>query len=100
MRSIMVEPDRLESAAASIENADLEYNRIYQAMYAQVDKMSSNWQGKDNTMFTNQIKGFEDDLRQISSIMRQYADFLRTSARSYREAQDEIYARASKLRTT
>lgn len=99
MRSIMVEPDRLESAAASIESADSEYNRIYQAMYAEVDKMSSNWQGKDNTMFTSQIKGFEDDLRQISAIMRQYADFLRTSARSYREAQDEICSRASKLNT-
>ena len=99
MRSIMVEPDRLDSAAANIENADSEYNRIYQAMYAEVDKMSSSWQGKDNTMFVSQIKEFEDDLRQISIIMREYADFLKTSARSYRQAQDEIYSRASKLRT-
>ncbi len=99
MRSIMVEPTRLESAASNIENADSEYNRIYQAMYAEVDKMSSSWQGKDNTMFTSQIKAFEDDLRQISIIMREYANFLRTSARAYREAQDEIYSRASKLKT-
>lgn len=99
MRSIMVEPDRLDSAAANIENADSEYNRIYQAMYAEVDKMSSSWQGKDNTMFVSQIKEFEDDLRQISLIMREYADFLKSSARSYRQAQDEIYSRASKLRT-
>ena len=99
MRSIMVEPNRLESAAACIENADADYNRIYQAMYAEVDKMSSNWQGKDNTMFTSQIKSFEDDLRKISIVMRDYADFLRVSARAYRQAQEEIYARATKLRT-
>lgn len=99
MRSISVEPSRLESAAANIESADADYNRIYQAMYAQVDKMSSSWQGKDNTAFVGQIKTFQDDLRQISIIMREYASFLRSSARSYRQAQDEIYSRATKLRT-
>lgn len=99
MRTIMVEPNRLEVAASNIDSANSDYERIYQAMYAEVDKMSSSWQGKDNTMFTSQIKSFEDDLRQISIVMREYADFLRSSARSYREAQDEIYSRASKLRT-
>lgn len=99
MRTIMVEPSRLESAAANIESADADYNRIYQAMYAEVDKMSNSWQGKDNMMFTSQIKEFEDDLRQISIIMREYANFLKSSARAYREAQEEIYSRASKLRT-
>lgn len=98
MRTIMVEPDRLERVAANIESLDGDYNRIYQAMYDQVDKIATNWKGKDNAMFTNQIKLFEDDLRNISAIMRQYADFLRSSARSYRQAQDEIYMRASKLK--
>ena len=99
MRSITVEPSRLESAASHIENANSEYDRIYQAMYADVDKMAISWRGKDNEMFTSQIKAFEDDLRQISIIMGQYAHFLRSSARAYREAQDENYARANKLRT-
>lgn len=99
MRSITVEPSRLDNTAANIEKADSEYQRIYQAMYAQVDKMSSSWQGKDNTMFTTQIKAFEDDLRQISMIMRQYADFLRSSARAYREAQETAFSQASRLRT-
>ena len=97
MRSISVEPDRLESAAASIESADSDYNRICQAMYGEVDKMSINWQGKDNEMFVSQIRAFEDDLKRISMAMREYAEFLRTSARAYREAQDEICSRAAKL---
>ena len=99
MRSIMVEPERLENAAGRIEEANSEYDRTYQAIYNEVDKMSSSWQGKDNTAFTNQIRSFEDDLRQISIIMRQYADFLRNSARAYRETQDELYAQANRLRT-
>lgn len=99
MRSIMVEPERLEATAGNIEDADRDYDRIYQAIYDQVDKMSVSWQGKDNTAFTNQIKSFEDDLRQISIIMRQYADFLRNSARAYRETQNEIADQAGRLQT-
>lgn len=99
MRSIQVEPGRLEVTASNIEKANADYERIYRAMYAEVDKMSSSWQGKDNTIFTSQIKQFEDDLRQISIIMRQYADFLRSSARAYREAQEERYSQANRLRT-
>ncbi len=95
----MVEPERLEAVATKIEEANREYDRSYQAIYIQVDKMSASWKGKDNTAFTNQIKAFEDDLRQISIIMRQYANFLRNSARAYRETQDEIYARAARLRS-
>ena len=99
MRSITVEPERLETVASNIEEANQEYDRTYQAIYEQVDKMSASWTGKDNVAFTNQIKTFEDDLRQISIIMRQYADFLHNSARAYRETQDEIYAGANRLRT-
>lgn len=99
MRTIMVEPERLEAIASEIESANREYDRTYQMIYTEVDKMSSSWQGKDNTAFVGQIKTFEDDLRQISIIMRQYADFLRNSARAYRETQDEIYAQANRLKT-
>ena len=100
MRSIIVEPDRLEEIAAKVEVANNDYEKTYQAIYSEVDKMSNSWKGKDNTAFVNQIKAFEDDLRQISIIMSQYTDFLRNSARAYRETQDEIYAQANRLRTT
>lgn len=100
MTTIRVEPDQLDAAAAKIENANNDYDRIYQAMYAEVDKMSASWQGKDNEMYTRQIKTFEDDLRQISMIMKQYSDFLRNSAKGYRETQDEVYSQASRLRTS
>ena len=98
MRSIMVEPERLENVAVTIEEANGEYDRTFRAIYEQVDRLSSSWQGKDNLAFTNQIRSFEDDLRQISLIMRQYAEFLRNSARAYRETQDEICAQAGRLK--
>ena len=98
MKTIYVEPDRLDEAAGKVEAANGEYDQTYQAIYAEVDKMSSNWVGKDNTAFTDQIKAFEDDLKQISIIMGEYASFLRSSARGYRETQDEVYSQATRLR--
>ena len=99
MRTIFVEPERLDSIANNIQDANQEYDRTYQAIYEQVDKMSLSWKGKDNVAFTNQIRSFENDLRQISIIMRQYADFLHNTARAYRETQDELTTQANQLKT-
>ena len=99
MRQIIVEPTRLEDSASKVESYDSDYQRVYSLLYEEVDKMASVWQGKDNTMFTNKIKEFEDDFRQISILLRQYAEFLRNSARAYRETQDELYNAASHLRS-
>ena len=97
MRQIIVEPARLEETAGRVEEANSAYERLYHELYSEVDKMSSAWQGKDNTMFVNQIRSYESDFHQISVIMRQYADFLRNSARAYRDTQDELTTQASRL---
>lgn len=98
MQRIVVEPSRLENAASSIESSNSDYQRIYNALYSEVDKMSSVWEGKDNTAFTNKIKAYQDDFRQISNILIHYADFLRNSARAYRETQEELYNATSRLK--
>ena len=97
MRSIIVEPSRLEDVASRIEQSNSDYERLYRSLYGEVDKMSAAWQGKDNTMFVGQIRSYEHDFNQISIIMKQYTDFLRNSARAYRETQDELYNQASRL---
>ena len=97
MQKIYVDPAQLDSAANRIESRNQEYERIYNSLYSEVDKMSSNWQGKDNLQFTNRVLAFKSDFRQISIILSQYAQFLRNSARAYRETQDELYSSASRL---
>ena len=98
MERIIVDPSRLESTASNVDSANNDYQRIYHNLYAEVDKMETVWQGKDNTAFTNKIKAFEDDFRQISNILSHYSDFLRNSARAYRETQDELYNATSRLK--
>lgn len=97
MKQIIVDPDRLVQTAQQIEQADGEYQQLYQSLYGEVDKMSQAWSGKDNVAFSNQLRGYEKDFRSISLLLRQYAEFLRNSARAYQDTQDEIYAQASHI---
>lgn len=99
METIIVDPEQLEATASRVESACADYKRIYQNLYSEVEKMNASWSGKDNTEFTSRIKSYETDFRQIALIIGQYSDFLRASARSYRETQDEIFNNATRLRT-
>lgn len=97
MKQIVVDPGRLVQTAQQIEQADGEYQHLYQSLYSEVDKMSQAWSGKDNTAFSNQIHSYEKDFRSISLLLRQYSEFLRNSARAYQDTQDEIYAQAAHI---
>lgn len=98
MSSIIVEPERLEDAANKVEQACEEYESIYHNLYSDIDKMQSSWSGKDNQAYTNQIRAYQEDFNKISLVMKEYTAFLRNSARAYREAQNELYSSAMKLR--
>lgn len=95
---INVDPSSLEQTAARVESADSDYQRMFNSLYSEVDRLETNWGGKDNKAFSGKIRSFEEDLRQISLIMRQYAEFLRASAKAYRETQDELANCAGKLK--
>lgn len=96
-RTIEATPEQLEAAAAKIESAAGDYKSQCNALYGETDMMSSAWSGADNLAFTNQIAGFRDDLAQMYSLMTAYADFLRKSAKAYRQVQSEAVAEARKL---
>ena len=95
---INVDPSSLEKTAGRVESADGDYQRLFNSLYSEVDRLETNWGGKDNKAFSGKIRSFEEDLRQISLITRQYAEFLRASAKAYRETQDELTNCAGKLK--
>lgn len=97
MRSITVTPEVLEMSAARIDEERQQYERSYLQLFEAVDLMRNAWQGKDNTVFSNQIRKFENDFRQITVLCTTYSEFLRNSARAYRETQDAIAMQASHL---
>ncbi|WP_210364455.1 WXG100 family type VII secretion target [Bacillus sp. REN3] len=96
-RSIMVEPGKLETTASRIEQQAADYERTYKALYTEVEAMGSAWQGTDNMAYVSQIKGFMDDFHKMTTLMRQYSDFLKMSAKTYRDTQSEVINQAKRL---
>lgn len=96
-RDIQVTPEQLESTAGRIESMATEYKTQYNQLYNETNAMASTWNGKDNMAFTDQIAGFKDDFEKMYSLMIQYADFLRQSAKAYRETQNTVVSEARKL---
>lgn len=96
-RNIQVTPEQLESAAGRIESLAADYKTQYEALYSETNAMASTWSGKDNVAFVDQIAGFKDDFEKMQTLMLNYADFLRKSAKAYRETQDTVTSEARKL---
>ena len=96
-RTIQVTPEQLESTAGRIESLAADYKSQYDQLYSETNAMASTWSGKDNVAFVNQIDGFKDDLAKMHNLMINYADFLRKSAKAYRDTQDNVVSEARKL---
>lgn len=96
-RTIQVTPEQLESAAGRIESLAADYKTQYDQLYSETNAMASTWNGKDTTAFVDQIAGFKDDFEKMHTLMLNYADFLRKSAKAYRDTQDTVVSEARKL---
>ncbi len=96
-QTIMVTPELLESTAASIEGLANEYKAQYTELYATTGALAQTWTGEDNVAFVNQIEGFKDDLNTMYNRMNQYAEYLRITAKSYRDTQEAIAKQARTL---
>ena len=96
-RTIQVTPEQLETAAGKIEGLAATYEQQYKLLYDKTGAMEATWQGKDNKAYIDQIAGFKDDFEKMKALMDAYADFLKKSAKAYRETQNTITDQARKL---
>lgn len=94
---IRVTPAELRTAATKIRSQAEDYAKQYTQLFSDVDGMANAWKGKDNTAFTNQIKGFLDDFQSMKTLLEEYAAFLDKSANAYEQTQDEITSAAQRL---
>ncbi|WP_223592686.1 WXG100 family type VII secretion target [Neobacillus bataviensis] len=96
-RSITVDPAKLDTAAAKIDQQSADYQRIYKQLFSEVSAMKAAWDGVDNIAYTTQIEQFQDDLAKMTQLMQQYSEFLKLSAKTYRDTQQEIVNAARRL---
>ena len=96
-RTITVDPAKLESVSIKIEAETSDYERQYRQLFTEVDGLGAAWQGVDNMAFVNQIKGFQEDFQLMTKLMKQYSEFLKISAKTYRSTQNETVNQAKTL---
>lgn len=96
-RKIVVDPAKLEAAATKMDAQAADYTKQYTKLFSEVDGMGAAWKGVDNQAFVNQIKGYMDDFQNMVKLMNQYSDFLRQSAKTYKETQTETMNAAKRL---
>ena len=96
-KTIEVTPDLLDSAAGKIDSLAADYQSQYNNLYSETSAMASTWSGKDNVAYINQIEGYKDDFKAMHKLMLDYSDFLKKSAKSYRDTQNTVVAEAKKL---
>ncbi len=96
-RNIVVDPAKLETASQKMDGMAADYEKQYNQLFSEVDGMGAAWKGADNVAFVSQIKGFMDDFQQMTALLRQYSDFLKTTAQTYRQTQSEVINQAKRL---
>lgn len=97
MARIIVDPAKLKSAAGKMESQSADYARLYNQLFTEVQGMARAWQGVDNQAYTTQIEGFREDLNQMKKLMDDYASFLKQSAETYTNTQQQVVSQAKTL---
>lgn len=97
MRKILVEPEQLESCAARMEEKNQDYERHTSELFNAVETMGTSWKGEDNAAFTSKIVSYESNFKTLHLLASEYADFLKESAKGYRQTQQEMVSMASSL---
>ncbi|MFR4217502.1 MAG: WXG100 family type VII secretion target [[Clostridium] innocuum] len=92
---IQVDPARLDSAVGQIEQRPCTTKEL-PPFISGGGGDGHGWQ-EGYQAFVSQIQGFEKDFQQMAALMREYAAFLKLSAKTYRQTQDERAQMARRL---
>lgn len=96
-KKIKVTPLMLETAAGKIGSMSEDYKSLYNQLYSKTGTLISTWKGRDNVAFINKVNGFKKDFEKMKALMDAYSDFLKKSAKAYRDTQTALEALARKL---
>jgi WXG100 family type VII secretion target len=89
---------QLRATADAVAPQAAEYRKLYNKLYAEVDRMKVGWQGVDQDAYVKQIEGFREDFESMVILIENYAAFLKEAAQSYQTVQDQARSRALQTR--
>lgn len=96
MAEIIVDISALNSISSKIRNLVDDYDDEYREMIRMVTTMAQ-WSGVDSTAFKNSVRSFTDDFAKIKRELDEYASFIQTGAKKYKDAQSNAVKLAKKI---
>ena len=97
MGSISADYEGMLSAANKISVAEEEYKKNVDSLYQIIEGLKDVWQGYDNEMYTDVTTEKRATLKELGDIVNNYAVFLKRSAVTLKNVQEENASRAGKL---
>lgn len=81
---ISVDPEVLEASAEKLYEHCSAYENTYNQLCQCINAIQAERHGKDYLAYVNQLRGYELEFVSLSYLMRNYAEFLRITAKAYR----------------
>lgn len=91
---IKVNYDEVYQGSLNLKQKAAQYEDTIQNIYARMYEMQGIWQGSDNQAFIQQLENFKPQLKRMTQIIEEYANYLAKSATSYKEIQNDRIAKA------
>lgn len=95
-----VTTERLVSSAGVIEEKTAKYNSEWAKLYTELQSLkSAQWQGIASDTFNAKLEGYRNDFEEMSKILMEYANYLKTAAENYVKTEEALKDAASNLHT-
>jgi len=87
---IRVTPEELGKTATQLREYANEYNSLREKMLAEVNNLSSKWQGEDNLAFTKKIEAAIQSLQAMIDALNKEADNIDLEKANYQAQQQAV----------
>ena len=95
-----VTTERLVSSAGAIEEKIAKYNSEWAKLYTELQSLkSTQWQGIASDTFNSKLEAYRNDFEEMSKVLMEYAQYLKTAADNYVKTEEAIKDAASNLYT-
>lgn len=94
-----VETADLRKSAQLIEDRTTRYDAEWAKIYSEIASLRVEWQGQSSEQFNKQIEAYRNDFQELATVLRSYADFLKTTADRIEKTEDAIKGSAAQLHT-
>ena len=95
-----VTTENLVSSAGFIEEKTAKYNSEWAKLYTELQSLkSAQWQGIASDTFNAKLEAYRNDFEELSKILLEYANYLRSAADNYVKTEESLKDAASNLHT-